>query len=109
MGASSGNGGVFSTFIGSLGYPGLRLKKPFPVTVFPEEGGYTASFMDANLSTCGETAQEAVNALQELVAEVFLMHVESGDEPRSPTMRQQRVVLVDFVCRTSPRIKQKQS
>ena len=101
--------GIFTTFLGSLGCDELEVIKLIPVTVFPEEGGYAASFMDANISTCGETAQDAVSALQELIAEVFLIHEASHGEELGPKMKHQTAVLADFVCRTSRETKPKTS
>lgn len=95
--------GIFTTFITSLGSAGLSLKKPIPVTVFPEGDEFTASFMDANISTGGSSQQEALYNLQHLIADFFVMDEDEPDVAVGSKMRHQRLVLAECVCRTSPK------
>ena len=95
--------GVFTTFITSLGSAEFSLKKPIPVTIFPDGDEFTASFMDANISTGGGTPQESLYNLQHLIADFFAMDEDEPDVAVSGKMRHQRLVLAECVCRNSPK------
>lgn len=90
----------FCTFIASLGLPELEIKKPIPVTIRPDGDSVIASFLDANISAGGDTLEDAICNLQSLIADVFDMHAQSRIEQLGPSMRRQRAVLMEFVCRT---------
>lgn len=93
---------ALSTFITSLGRPNLELRKPISVTIISEGDEFTASFMDANISTGGGSVQEALYNLQCLIADFYLDDAEPNDL-LSPQMRHQRQVLAECICRTSPK------
>ncbi|HVA45876.1 MAG TPA: hypothetical protein VNH11_05760 [Pirellulales bacterium] len=92
---------VFTTFIVALGNQEISLRKPIPVTIFPDGDDFTASFMDANISTGGGSPQEALYNLQHLIADFFLMDEDEPTMALSEKMRHQRRVLAECVCRTS--------
>jgi predicted RNase H-like HicB family nuclease len=99
---------TFTTYIISLGVPDLKVKKPIPVTIEREDDeNYIASFMDANISTGGNSEQEAVYNLQSLIADLFEMHEEETSE-LGPAMKIQKQVLHDVLCRISQETTQKE-
>ena len=98
---ADGASGVFTTFIVSLGNPEVTLQKPIPVTIFPDGDEFTASFMDANISSGGGSPQEALFNLQHLIADFFLMDEDEPNMALSQKMRHQRQVLAECVCRSS--------
>jgi hypothetical protein len=91
---------AFVTFVQSLGVEGLRVVQSIPVTVRPDGNEFVASFFDANISTAGETPQEAIDNLQSLIADVYELHEAARDDGLGPKMKKQRAVLREFVCRT---------
>lgn len=101
--AADPSAGIFTTFITSLGSDEFCLKKPIPVTIFPDGDEFTASFMDANISTGGGSPQEAIYNLQHLIAEFFAMDEDEPEAAVSSKMRHQRLVLAECVCRNSPK------
>jgi hypothetical protein len=86
--------------IASLGIPGYELRKVIPVTIRPDGNEFTATFFDANISTGGDTEQEAVANLQSLIADFYDDLVATPDEKLGPSLRRQKLVLVEFVCQT---------
>jgi hypothetical protein len=88
------------TTIASLGIPGYELRTMIPVTIRPDGSEFTATFFDANISTGGDTEQEAVANLQSLIADFYDDLVATPDEELGPSLRRQKLVLVEFVCRT---------
>jgi predicted RNase H-like HicB family nuclease len=92
----------FCTFIASLGRDDLEVRKPIPVTLEPDDdGGYIASFLDANIASGGESVQDAVESLQEMIASSFNLLVDMPDARLGPRMRRERMVLLEFLCRSS--------
>jgi predicted RNase H-like HicB family nuclease len=80
----------------------LEVLKPIPVTLEPDvDGGYIASFLDASVASGGETVQDAVESLQDLLAASFEQLVALPDSKLGPRMRREREILLEFVCRSS--------
>ena len=66
------------------------------------EGGFIATFFDANISTSGDTEEEAVSNLRSLILDTF-EHLESVPrEELGPEPRRQLEVLKVFLVRIEP-------
>lgn len=70
------------------------------VVVQPVDGGFTATFFDANLSTSGDTQEEAVSNLKSLVVEVLDDLESEPPEKLGPEPSRQLKVLRSFIKRT---------
>jgi len=88
---------TFTTFIASLGAEEIAVVKPIPVTVRRDEDEYVASFLDANISSGGTTAEEAIANLQSLIADCF--DAIDDSEPKGKSMARQTIVLKEMLCR----------
>ena len=64
----------------------LELKRPIYPVVQPEDGGFVASFMDADISGSGETEQEAIEMLKDMIDSSYRLFCRKesclGDGPR---------------------------
>jgi hypothetical protein len=89
------------TTISSLGVPGYRVLRPIPVTIRQDGGEFIATFFDANISTGGDTHQEAVANLQSLMADLYDELATTPLAELGPCLQRQKHVLTEFVCRTS--------
>jgi predicted RNase H-like HicB family nuclease len=47
------------------------VKKPIPIVVRPHDGEFLASFLDANVSSSGETEQEAFEGVKTLILDML--------------------------------------
>ncbi len=98
----------FVTFIASLGRKDLEVRKPIPVTLEPEsDGSYIASFLDANVASGGETVQDAVESLQDMLATSFEHLTALPDSRLGPRIKREREILSEFICRSSTKITRK--
>ncbi len=88
------------TQVSSLGMPGYTVQKPIPVTIYQDGEEFTATFFDANISTGGDTEQEAVANLQNLIADFYDELAATPDGQLGPSLQRQKLVLMEFVCRT---------
>jgi len=91
----------FSTVVSSLGVDGFSLRKPIPITVCPDGDEYIANYFDANISAAGCTEQEAIANLQSLVVDFFVELERHKDSELGRSMKRQKTVLAEVVCRTS--------
>lgn len=73
--------------------------KPLYVSVRVEEGQYIASFFDANLSASGDTREEAVLNLKDIIATTFEILGTMDESELGPGPLQQRKVLEEYVRR----------
>ena len=89
----------FGTFIVTLGVEGLELTKPIPITIRQDGDTFIVSFLDANISTGGESVEEAVASLQSLIADFFDDLSVAPDDTLGPAMLRTKRVLVETVCR----------
>lgn len=89
----------FHTFLSSLGLEGFDVVKPIPVVIRPDGDEFIASFLDANISTGGDTPQEAVCNLQSLIVDFFEGIENTPDDKLGPGMQRQKRVLMEMVCR----------
>jgi hypothetical protein len=87
------------TRIASLGIPEYELRKMIPVTICPDGDEFIATFFDANISTGGDSQQEAVANLQSLIADFYDELATMPLEELGPSLRRQKHVLMEFVCR----------
>ncbi|MFZ0035067.1 MAG: hypothetical protein WAK60_08795 [Sedimentisphaerales bacterium] len=76
-----------------------KILKPFHIVVKFLEGQYIASFFDANLGTGGDTPEESVLNLKDLLIETFDILNEIEDEKLGPGPLQQKAVLKEFLSR----------
>lgn len=83
--------------ITALADPGYNLTRHIYVNVYGEEGDFTATFFDANLSSGGETREEAVRNLRELILMAYQSLKDDRDEDLGPRMVHQRRVLSEFI------------
>lgn len=93
----------FTTFVNSLGDAELEVRRPIPITIRRDDESYIASFIEANLSSGGDTLPDAVESVQSLIASFFADVEKIPDEKLGPKIRHQRQVLMDYVCRHSRR------
>jgi len=89
------------TTIAFLGIAGYELRKMIPVTIRPDGGEFTATFFDANISTGGDSQEEAVANLQSLIADFYDELATMPLEELGPSLEKQKHVLMEFVCRRS--------
>ena len=89
------------TTIASLGIPGYELRKMIPVTIRPDGNEFIATFFDANISTGGDTQQEAVANLQSLIADFYDELATTPLEKLGPSLQRRKHVLMEFVCQRS--------
>jgi predicted RNase H-like HicB family nuclease len=75
----------------------LEVIRPFHVTVEPYEDEYRASFFDANLTAFGETRNEAIWNLKDIIAATFEMLVDVGETKLGPGPTRQFRVLREFI------------
>lgn len=77
----------------------LEVIRPFHVTVEPYEDEHRASFIDANLSAFGETRNEAIWALKDIIAATFDVLLDVGEGKLGPGPARQFKVLREFIRR----------
>jgi len=75
----------------------LEVIRPFHVTVEPYENEYRASFFDANLSAFGETRNEAIWNLKDIISATFEMFVDVSEAKLGPGPARQFRVLQEFI------------
>lgn len=91
----------FTTFVNSLGDEELEVRRPIPLTIRRDDDSYIASFVEANISSGGDTLPDAVESAQSLIASFFTDVEKLPDAKLGPKLRHQRQVLMDYVCRHS--------
>jgi len=62
---------------------------------------FQRGFLDAIVASGGETVQDAVESLQEMLAASFEQFSGLPDSKLGPRMRRERDILLEFVCRSS--------
>ena len=84
--------------IESLAPDPYRLVKPIPVVVEPvDEGEFTATFYDASIAAAGETRDEAVDGVRDLIASTYEMLLEHDPKRLGPLPHRQLAVLREFI------------
>jgi hypothetical protein len=66
------NAGSFLVPIETFDPEPFELRRPVSVVVRPSGDSYLASLFDANINACGETAQDAVANLRDLILALFI-------------------------------------
>jgi len=84
--------------IQSLAPEPYEVIKSFQVVVRPADGGYIASFFDANLSASGETQAQAVLNLKDIIAGAFEILADMKDAELGPGPLRQKRTLEEFIC-----------
>lgn len=77
----------------------FELIRDISVVVQPVEHGFTATFFDANISSSGDTQEEAVSSLKSLIAEIFEDLKSEPPERLGPEPTRQLAVLSAFLRR----------
>lgn len=72
---------------------------PISAVVQGTDGDYMATFFDANIGSSGETHQEAVDNLKELIIMNFESLEGDDDESLGPLLKRQKAVLRQFIKR----------
>ena len=70
-----------------------ELLKPFHVVVQPYEDEYVATFFDANIGATGDTQEEAVANLKDMILTLYERFCELGEGQLGPEPRRQRRIL----------------
>ena len=79
----------------------FELLREIPVVVQPTEDGYLATVFDVNLGMTGDTQQEAVANLKQLIVDVF-DELEQDEERLGPHPARQLAVLRSLIKRRQP-------
>ena len=98
----------YCIFVSTLANEDINVIKPIPVTIEREsEDSFIASFVDAGVSSGGNSMQDAVWSLQEMIASSFRTLENLSNTQLGPKMRREKVVLLEFLCRRSQNPMQK--
>lgn len=74
-----------------------ELLQPITVAIAEDEDGYMATFYDANISTTGDTEQEAFENLKNLILDIFDSLARERPERLGPEPKRQLAVLRSFL------------
>jgi predicted RNase H-like HicB family nuclease len=77
----------------------FEIIKDFSVVVQPEEDGFVATLFDANISSSGETQEEAVTNVKDLILMIFRSFENEDDGKLGPAMIRQKHALLGLVRR----------
>ncbi|MBZ0270818.1 hypothetical protein K8I61_02190 [bacterium] len=91
--------GETRTAIDSFAPEPYSIARPIPVVVSADESGYVATFSEANISTSGETPQDAVDNLKSLILDFFDTLSETPDGELGPEPKRQFAILRAFISR----------
>lgn len=75
------------------------LTKDIPAVLQPADDGFVATFFDANISTSGDTEEEAVSNLRSLIVDIFEYLESEPMEALGPEPTRQLEVLRAFIRR----------
>lgn len=76
-----------------------ELTKDIPAVLQPADDGFIATFFDANISTSGDTEEEAVSNLRSLIVDIFEYLESEPMKALGPEPRRQLAVLRAFIRR----------
>jgi predicted RNase H-like HicB family nuclease len=74
-----------------------ELTRDIPAVLQPVDDGFIATFFDANISTSGDTEEEAVSNLRSLILDIFEYLESEPTEALGPEPRRQLEVLRAFI------------
>jgi hypothetical protein len=78
----------------------VTLRKPFSVVVQPHGDSFVATFFDANIGTSGDTQEEAVSNLKDLIAGILeQFEVLETEKALGPEPTRQLAILRQFIAR----------
>jgi predicted RNase H-like HicB family nuclease len=75
--------------------------KPFNIVIQSDDGGYTASWIEANIGSAGDTQHEAMENLKDLILMIFEDFEGDEDDALGPAMLKQKTILLDLIRRKS--------
>lgn len=78
-----------------------QIVRDIPAAVEPAGDGFIATFFDANISTSGDTEEEAVSNLRSLILDTFEYLDSETSDSLGPEPTRQLAVLRVFLRRTS--------
>ena len=91
-------------FISTLAVSDVLVVKPIPVTITLDcDDACVASFVDAGVSSGGDSLKSAVWSLQDMLASSYRMLAPMNDKTLGPKMRREKAVLLEFLCQSSPK------
>jgi predicted RNase H-like HicB family nuclease len=79
----------------------FEIIRDFSVVVQPEEDGFVATLFDANISSSGETQEEAVANVKDLILMIFKGFEHEDDRVLGPAMIRQKHALLSLIRRKS--------
>ena len=79
----------------------FEVVNPFNVVLQSDDGGFVASFFEANISSAGETRHEAIENLKDLILMIFQDFEGGGDGSLGPAMLRQKTILLGLIRRKS--------
>jgi predicted RNase H-like HicB family nuclease len=74
-----------------------EILRPVPIVVEPSGEEFSASFFDANISTSGETEQEAFDNIKNLILDIYDSLTREASDRLGPEPQRQLAVLRSFV------------
>ncbi len=80
----------------------FELTKEIDVVVQPQDDGYLASFFDANINAFGETQQDAVANLKDVMLILFEELASTPPEQLGPEPSRQLAILGAFIKQAEP-------
>ena len=79
--------------IGTFAPEPFSLREPIWAVVQPVDDGFVATFFDANISTSGDTQEEAAANLKDLILDIYLDLEKEPAERLGPEPKRQLAVL----------------
>jgi predicted RNase H-like HicB family nuclease len=89
--------GTFALHIETFAPEPYEVKRPIPVSLQCRTDGYLASFVEANVNSSGDTQQEALANVKELILDVFDSLTALPPSKLGPGPARQLAVLREFV------------
>jgi hypothetical protein len=84
--------------INTLAPEPFEVLKIFVVGVHPVEGGFQASWRDANIETTGDNEAEAIENLKSLIIDSFEILTSEPKKNLGPESRRQLAILTEFIA-----------
>lgn len=78
----------------------FEVTREFSVVIQPEEDGFVAALFDANISSSGDTQEEALANVKDLILMIFQGFEDEDDSELGPAMIRQKHALLSLIRRT---------
>ncbi len=91
--------GAVSVPISTFAPEPFEVIRDFSIVVRPEEESYIATLFDSNISSSGETREEAVANLKDLILMIFQDFENEDDSQLGPAMIRQKHTLLSLIRR----------